>query len=124
VGSAGLALPFRLALPEVGIRSYIAGIELRQDGSVIKELSLPAFAANRHKRHFVPLDAAYEIAARRGSSPNKASVEIIYNRKRDAMIWHFSQETHHEFGLTKYRDIEIDAHSGMVLRVFNTETEL
>jgi hypothetical protein len=115
---------FQLSMPNVGIRSYDCGIELRQDGSVINELSLPAFGSDRRKQHFVPLAAAYEIALARGFSPDRSNVEIIYNKKRDAMMWHLFQQVHHEFGLTRYRDVEINAHTGEVLRVYNTETEL
>jgi hypothetical protein len=124
-------LHFTFRMPELGIASYTAQIKLRRDGSVLKEIDLPEFAADARKRQLVPLAAALRVAVRRvfvealkheplRFDPDEVSAEIDYDRRADALVWRFSQVTGDDGLRIHYRKVEVFAHTGQIARVYET----
>ena len=114
-------LHFSFQMPEIGIQSYTAQIELRSDGSVLEEIDLPAFATSPEKLKFISLEKAASIAVAKGYSRKDLDPDISYFKDADALVWKF-QETTSDDGLTiKYKNIYVSAHNGEVLKEFSSD---
>lgn len=112
---------FSLALPEAGVETFLCSVELRTDGSVIHEISLPAFAREPAKATLVPFQAAVERVAADGRvDPRRAKAEMIYDRKSDALVYHFTQEAADDGLVIRYRNVEVSAHDGTILRHYGS----
>ncbi len=108
---------FEFEMPEVGIRVYTASIELRRDGSVLREIDLPPFATEPRKLKFAPLA---EVAARLISTgaidPKINTVNIAYDAKQTQILWHFEQALPGESAAVSVRNIDVNANTGAVLK--------
>jgi hypothetical protein len=114
-------LSFKLVLPEAGISSYVATIELRADGSVIQDIDLPCFACAPDKLRVLPLAEAAAIATDAGFSKTDAAVEIDYQADIDSLVWIFSQQISDDGNVIKYDRMSLDAHTGAIITRGNTE---
>jgi hypothetical protein len=114
-------LHFEFKMPEVGIDSYTAQIKLRRDGTVLKEIDLPNFAAEPKKLVFIPLRKILGIAQERGFDLGKASVAIEYDEGADAIQWKISEVVADDGLIVRYKNLSIHAHNGRVAKVHDTE---
>lgn len=108
---------FEFEMPEVGIRVYTASIELRRDGSVLREIDLPPFAAEPEKLTFAPLaDVAAHLISTGAIDPKINTVNIAYDDKRAQLLWHFEQVLPGKSAAVSVRNIDVNANTGAVLR--------
>ncbi|MBA6262711.1 hypothetical protein [Colwellia sp. Bg11-12] len=113
-------LHFELSKPEIGIQSYIAQIQLRQDGSIINEINLPDFSKNPEKLKIYSLSDAYNKSQESGFDTEHVNVTLAYDTKTDNLVWKFEQRTYDD-GLTMvYKNIEISAHSGEIIKEYQS----
>jgi hypothetical protein len=117
----GYRLHFEFQMPEAGIRSYTAAINLRTDGSVLEEIDLPAFASNPEKLRFVSLAKALASVSTKGFDSRKTIKEISYNRKEDILIWRFRQKTADDGLVMTFRNIEVNAHTGEASGIYESK---
>ena len=88
------ALDFEFSAPEVGIDRYVAQVLLRGDGSIIRDIDIPAISSAPEKLHIIPLNEALLIASKSASaakSPLRA--EITYDADMDAFVSRISYTT-------------------------------
>jgi hypothetical protein len=113
-------LHFTWDAPVQGVARYHADIDLRADGSVLKEIDLPAFGKFARKRSLVSLDRARTIVD--AKTYEGAWVELLYSSERDSLFWRLTSEE-----VCKPSDrsgcyggealqADIDAHDGTLLR--------
>ena len=113
-------LHFTFQMPDIGIKSYTAQIELRSDGSVLEEIDLPAFAHSQDKLKFISLQRAASIAVAKGYNRKTLDPEIVYFKEADSLVWKF-QETTSDDGLNiEYKNIYVSAHTGAILKEFSS----
>lgn len=103
-------------MPEKGIASYIGYVEFDREGNVQRELEFPAVRRFPQKGDFVTLGMARERAVRAGMSPDRA--EMLYSPQRGSIVFRFTQTTSRSSGGGIVRHIDIDAHTGALLRDF------
>lgn len=109
-------LRFDLEMPAVGIRHYTASVALRQDGSVLRELDLPAFASDPAKLHLDPLaDVVASLLKQKRIDPATATATATYDRAGDRLVWHFEQPLPGNGPEVKVRTLDVDAHTGTLL---------
>jgi len=114
-------LHFAFQMPNIGIRSYTAQIQLRRDGSVLEEIDLPAFASSPEKLNFITLEKAASVAVASGFSRKDIDPKITYFKAADALVWEF-EELVSDYGLVKiYKKLYVSAHNGAVLKEFLSE---
>jgi hypothetical protein len=113
-------LLFRLAAPDKGITEYVAAIELDKNGGVIKEIELPPVRRSPLKANFISLTKAYATAAAHRFDVQQTSAELIYDRVTESIAYRLRQTVAYRSPTGTDRVIEIDAHSGRVLRVFES----
>ena len=112
---------FSLALPEVGVERFLCSVELRADGSVIHEITLPAFAREPTKATLVPFKVAVEKVAADGRvDPRLAKAEVLYDRKADTLVYCFTQQTAEDAVAVRFRNVEVSAHDGTILRRYDS----
>jgi hypothetical protein len=109
------SLAFRISAPEKGITAHFARIELDKNGDVIQDIELPPVRRLPLKQDFIPLSQAYATASQHKFDRNKLRPEIAYDRDIESIVYHLSEV----IGLQPQTDriIEIDAHSGRILRI-------
>ena len=108
---------FEFEQPEVGIRVYTASVELRRDGSVLREIDLPPFAAEPGKLKFCPLAEVTERLAARGMvDPKTDTVNLAYDPQRAQIVWHFERALPGKSAVVSVRNIDVNANTGAVLR--------
>lgn len=107
-------LGYRISAPEKGIESYVGYVELDRDGNVQKDIEFPAVRRFPAKGDFVTLEAARKRALRAGMSPEAA--ELRYSREHDSLVFRLTQTISRHSGGRIVRRIDIDAHSGKLLR--------
>jgi hypothetical protein len=113
-------LLFTFHMPEIGLDSYTAEIQLRSDGTVLKEIDLPDFAAYPGKIQFTTLASALQTATAEGFDPNKVSAQIEYDSNADVLMWRLSEATHADNSAIQFKNIDIRIDSGKVAKAFNT----
>lgn len=114
------ALDFEFNAPEVGIDRYIAQVLLRGDGSIIREIDIPAISSSPEKLHIIPLTEALLIASKSASAPKSPlSAEITYDADMDAFVWRISYTTSQDRSSFEFTRIDIAAHSGSIIRTFD-----
>ena len=115
-------LHFEFRRPDRGIASYVATIECRQDGSVLHEIDLPEIAAHPERGEFVAFADAVSAAQTSGFDVARAHAEIDYEGKTGRCVYRFRKESDPDdeqtLGITA-RCLDVDAHSGKVLRLYN-----
>jgi hypothetical protein len=111
-------LNFEFKLPEKGIASYTAQIELRSDGSVLKEIDLPRFSSNTSKLNFISSEQAAAVAIENGFSLPVKRAKIAYSKESDSLIWVFSQIESEEASTFILKKLEVSAHTGKVVRLY------
>ncbi len=114
-------LDFEFVMPEVGISSYVAQIELRNDGSIIKEIDLPNFTRNPMKLHFFPLSDAIQVAINSGFLPSQMSTAIDYSESDDSIVWEFAQIVEDDGLVIRSKKIQVSAHTGLIIHSGSTE---
>ena len=108
---------FEFQMPEVGIRVYTASIELRRDGSVMREIDLPPFAAEPQKLKFTPLAGVSAGLISKGAvDPKTATANIAYDEKHALILWHFEQALPGRSAVVSVKNIDVNANTGAVLR--------
>lgn len=108
---------FEFERPEVGIRVYTASIALRRDGSVIREIDLPPFAAEPGKLQITPLARVTAGLISKGLIDAKAAtVSIAYREKQAQVVWHFEQALPGGGPEVNVRNIDVNANTGVVMR--------
>ena len=106
-------------MPEIGIASYTAQITLRKDGSIIEDIDLPSFANVPEKLKIYPLQSAMQNLSKHGYNRHKVSKEITYDRRKDILVWQFSQVLFDNGVGIEIKTIEISAHDGTVVREYH-----
>ena len=114
-------LHLRLRMPEVGIEFYDASIRCRSDGSVIEEIDLPETAKHPERARFISTSRTLEIAKGKGFDTEKSRVELAYRAELGVCVFTFSQLTRREFPMLFYKCVDIDAHTGNVLKTYESE---
>ncbi len=118
---------FTWSLPDSGIKSYVAQIGLREDGSVYEEIDLPAFASKKGALPLVPLKKAQQVAKLHGFAKAPHEAAIGYDRTTDSLFWRFSRPAGDEFfpfdpaprtGEMHFYVLEVSAHDGSVMRQY------
>jgi len=109
-------LGYRISVPEKGIASYIGYVELDREGNVQREIEFPAVRRFPPKGDFVTLGTARERAIRAGMSPERA--EMLYSPQDGSLVFRLTQTTSRSSGGGIIRYIDIDAHTGALLRDF------
>ncbi len=108
---------FEFEMPEVGIRVYTASIAARRDGSVVREIDLPPFAAEPGKLKIAPLAGVTAGLISRGMIDARATtVNIAYDEKHARIVWHFEQALPGDGPVVQVRNIDVNAHTGAVVR--------
>ncbi len=108
---------FEFGQPDDGIRVYTASIELRRDGSVIREIDLPPFAAEPDKLRIKPLaEVSAELISKRVIDAEATTVNLAYDDKHALILWHFEQALPGRSAVVKVKNIDVNAHTGAVLR--------
>ena len=114
-------LNFQFQLPEKGIEVYQASIRLREDGSVIEEIDLPDMGKHPERAEFVALSEAVKLAVAEGFDVAKCDREMEYREKEDRCVYLFRQLDRKDGPALFFKCMDIDAHSGKTLRVFEQE---
>ena len=108
---------FEFEMPEVGIRVYTASIELRPDGSVIREIDLPPFAAEPAKLKFAPLaEVIAQLVSKGAIDPKTDTVNIAYDDRHAQIMWHFEKVLPGKSAAVSVRNIDVNANTGAILR--------
>jgi hypothetical protein len=107
--------------PDRGIQSFGAAIRLRRDGTVIEELGLPAIARHPERGRFISVPVAYQIAADAGFHLAQSEKRLDYDRQRDMCVYTFEEVTSENASSIFYKVLEIDAHTGRRLRLYQQE---
>ncbi|MCB9854048.1 MAG: hypothetical protein H6818_00055 [Phycisphaerales bacterium] len=114
-------LHYRFAMPDKGIVGYTAQIKLNADGSVLHEIDLPNFVQHPEKLKFLSIDDARRVAIAQGYDLTDARPSIDYDADCDCVYWHFERQIEDDGIGGKDDDIEINAHTGAVLRRYTAE---
>jgi hypothetical protein len=114
-------LILRLSFPEIGIEFYDACIDCRTDGSVITEIDLPEIAKHPERAQFISTSKAMEIAKQEGFDLEKSRMELDYQADLGVCIFRFTQMMRDEGVSLFYKCIDIDAHSGRILKAYGDE---
>ena len=114
-------LHLRLSLPENGIEFYDASIECRSDGSVMEEIDLPETAKYPDRAKFISASKVFKIAQDKGFDATKTDVELGYNTDLGVCVFTFSQMTRQEYPMLYFKRVDIDAHTGKVLKTYDAE---
>ena len=113
----GYELHWEFTQPEAGIRNYTVTLALRRDGSVLKAPDLPAFGAHPEQENLVPLSrVSADLAARKLLDPATATATVTYDQKANCLVWHFEQPLPGPGPEVRVRTVEVDAHTGTILR--------
>lgn len=113
-------LLFTFHMPKIGLDSYTAEIQLRGDGTVLKEIDLPDFADYPGKMPFTTLASALQTAMAEGFDPDKISAQIEYDSNADVLMWKLSEATHADNSAIQFKNINIRVDSGKVAKAYNT----
>ena len=98
-----------------GIKSYIAQIKVREDGSIIEEIDLPCFSCDENKLVFQPISKVRTAAASVGFSSGCSSEELGYDEESDSIGWFYKKAVTDD-GLTRnYKTVWVSAHTGLVV---------
>lgn len=114
-------LHFTFHMHEIGLESYTAQIQLRKDGTVLREVDLPNYADDPAKLNFTKLASALQTAKKNGFDPNNISAQIAYDSKADALVWRLSEVSHDDGLNIRYKNIDIYVSSGQVAKVYNSD---
>jgi hypothetical protein len=116
-------LNLRFTLPELGIEHYDACIQCRLDGTVIHEIDLPEIAKHPDRAQFISASKAFEIAEQNGIDTTETTLEVEINYAKDlgVCVFTFMQLTRHDGPRLLFKCIDIDAHSGKVLKKYDCE---
>lgn len=114
-------LHFAFKMPEAGIASYTSQISLRSDGSVLEDIGLPNFTASPGKLVLIPLSDAIEIAVLRGFARDQMHVDLKYDEKVDSLVWTIDQKVADDGVVIDFTTIDVSAHTGEVLRMYETD---
>ena len=110
-------LHWEFAQLEAGIRNYTATLALRQDGSVLKGLNLPAFALHPDLFRLVPLkQVTKDLVAKKLIDPASTTATITYGQKVGHLVWHFEQPLPDTNSEVKVHTVDVDAHTGDIIR--------
>jgi hypothetical protein len=107
--------------PDRGIQSFGAAIRLRRDGTVIEELGLPAVARHPERGRFISVPVAYQIAADAGFHLAQSEKRLDYDRQRDMCVYTFEEVTSENASSIFYKVLEVEAHTGRRLRLYQQE---
>lgn len=106
-------LNFEFSMPDKGIDSYVANIELRSDGSVVKEIDLPSFGSDPQKLNFIPAQFAFDNAIPKDLIPHiRPGVDIEYLPDKDILVWRFSRLLVEDKSWAQAEYIDINMHTG------------
>ena len=108
-------IDFDFRIPELGLASYPAQIELRADGSVIKEIDLPAFGSDLGKQAFFPFTKALEVALKRGFDRDGIKATLKFSERFNSLVWDFREVSGDDGLVIKSETLLVSAHTGEVL---------
>lgn len=115
------SLNFLLADPKKGIKAYHARILLDSDGNILQQIDLPQIAKNPEKSNIISLAEAKKIAAKHKFPLDRSNAEISYESERDSLVWTLEYKLKGDKYVWVDRSISIDAHTGKVLSVGDSE---
>jgi hypothetical protein len=114
-------LHFTFRMPEMGLKAYTAHIQLRQDGTVLREIDLPDYAAHPDKLNFTPLASALQTALAQGLDPKMVSEAISYDPESDSLVWRIYEVARDPNWEGTLRGITLYVHSGHVAKTYEGE---
>jgi hypothetical protein len=111
------ALNFEFSVPGAGIDRYVAQILLRDDGSVLREIDIPTISAAPQKLNLISLADALRIVSGSSGVPRSSlGAEIEYDAEIDAFVWRISYTTSQDRASYEFTRIDIEAHTGSIIR--------
>lgn len=114
-------LNFKFSEPAKGIRAYHSRISLDENGNVLQEIDLPEIAKHPEKANIISLSKAKKIASEHKFPLERTDVEINYDSERDSLIWMLKYKLKGNAYVWVTRSISIDAHTGEILSLLNSE---
>jgi hypothetical protein len=121
---------FRFSKPSKGLKYFYSRIALFEDGSVADDIALPNVSLDSAKAALIPCKDASMIAGKNGFPLKYQNIEFGYSFSADAFVWIVSDRRAIEpdktggvadlvlMGKGTFRRIEIEAHTGKVLRIY------
>ena len=119
-GDCAYELNFELQRPAAGVISYLALLSLKRDGSILREIDLPAVARAPARAGIITLAKAREIARARGFEGQEITTEINYDPDRDILVWSFRKYADSGLQGLRYRVLEIAAHDITAIREYDS----
>jgi hypothetical protein len=114
-------LRFQLRRPDKGIVAYDSAVTLDEQGRVMEEIGFPPVRSQPSKASLVSLAEAYSIAERAGFATAKTRAELRYDQPREALAYRMTQEASRRDPYISYKVADIDAHTGAVIGIHESE---
>ncbi len=118
-------LTFYFSDPYKGLKAYFTKMVLNDDGSVNREIGLPEIASNPAKADIISCWDAYSIAANNGFPSQFSSASFDYSEEKKVFVWIITDTrgTEPDNPLMPrykgtYNNIEINANTGTVVRIY------
>ncbi|MGB7624501.1 MAG: hypothetical protein WBN92_19315 [Terriglobia bacterium] len=118
-------LLFRFSDSAKGLNAFYTKLALNDDGSINEEIKLPNIGQNPSKAKIISCKEAYSIAVAQGFPKNHISAEFEYSKDEESFVWIVRDSTGTEpdepflpKGKGTYKKIDINANTGVVVRVY------
>jgi hypothetical protein len=115
-------LTFYFSDPAKGLKAFYTKMRLNEDGSVNSEIGLPDIRSDPSKAEIVSCQDAYSLAASNGFPSEFSSASFEYSEEEKVFVWIITDSRNTEpdnpiNGKGTYKRIEIDANTGIVVRI-------
>jgi len=118
-------LVFWFSDPKKGLKALYSKIILNDDGTIREDINLPNIAANPEKALIIPCRKAVSIAVNQGFPKQALHIKFGYSPEQHSFVWIITDVTGTEpddplavKGQGTYKNIQIDANTGLVLRIY------
>jgi len=91
---------------------YHASVELRKDGTILKEIDLPAVAKFPERGKLVSLHEALETARKKGIQTDDCEAQLEYLNHAGIIVFEIRQHLGKTGSIHHIRRVRIDAHTG------------
>lgn len=114
-------LLFRFSDSDKGLKYFFTKVALNDDGSVNEEIKLPNIGTEPSKANIISCKEAIDIAVRQGFPRERIHPWFEYSSEHDSFIWILTDSQRIDLGGIGngiYRQIDVNANTGKVLRVY------
>lgn len=114
-------LLFRFSAPDKGLKYYYTKVALNDDGSINEEIKLPNIGADLTKANIISCQQAIAVAVKQGFPRARVSPWFEYSPEHDCFIWILTDNQRIDPGARgngTYRNIDVNANTGKVLRIY------